>query len=90
MIRHEQGYVCITDNETGKVLEECSTFRCNHCQYIVHVRHKASPYELGGLCRACNKLICARCVDKATCQTVEAWLEREEEKYHRRKEYGLL
>jgi hypothetical protein len=85
MLLREQGYACISDPESG--IKEASTFTCNHCQRIVHVKAKADPYDLGGLCRLCDKMICPTCVGK-DCVPFMKSVEQMEERYHRRRALG--
>jgi hypothetical protein len=73
--RREQGYACITDPDRG--VDESATFTCGHCNRIVRVKAKADPFELGGLCRVCNRLICSTCVGKG-CDPLEEKIERVE------------
>ena len=89
MLRRIGGYASLTDRTTGNVIAEANTFCCGHCGFHTHVKAKADPYELGGLCRVCDSLICARCVGRP-CVTMEARLEAEEASYHARRSYGMI
>lgn len=75
-----------------KTTYEHDTYRCNHCQFQVHVPPKCDPADLGGMCFTCNKLICAACDEKKwngeLCVTVEERLQREEAAYEARRSYG--
>ena len=82
----EQGYACISDPETGN--RECSTFTCFHCQRITHVKAKADPANIGGLCKHCMKLICPNCVGKPCVPFLEQ-LDAMEARYHALRSYGL-
>ena len=59
--------------------DECDTFTCGHCQFVVHVPVKCDPADLGGLCKCCMRLICPGCVDKP-CVPWEKAIERMEAK----------
>ena len=83
-MRNAQGYACITDPDHG--IREADTFTCFHCNSINHVKAKADPSELGGLCKVCMKLICPRCVGQ-TCVPFMKRIEREEARYHARRSY---
>lgn len=85
-MRNAQGYACIMDPEEGT--READTFTCFHCQYVVHVKPKCDPADMGGLCKQCMKLICPRCVGKG-CRPFLKQLEVEENRYHARRSYGL-
>ena len=67
---------------------EIDTFGCNHCNRIVHVPVRADPANIGGLCKQCMQLICAKCVDKGTCTPWELAMERSEAKDRFRRELG--
>jgi len=71
------------------VIEEHDTLVCGHCNRIVIVRPKCDPYDLGGMCRLCEKMICPACVNKGVCDPLEKKLEREEAKYRARRSYGV-
>lgn len=95
-----QGYACITDRATGKVLNECDTMTCSHCQRIVHVPAGKKIEEVGDICRGCMGVICRRCADKRAgrvpdiassgsgpvCITFMRSIEREEDKEARRRD----
>jgi hypothetical protein len=53
-------------------------FVCFHCQYTTFVQPKEDPANLGGLCKICMKLICAKCVAKNTCTPWEKRMEKME------------
>jgi hypothetical protein len=82
-MRNAQGYACITDPDG---VREADTFTCFHCNCITHVRAKADPAELGGLCKCCMKLVCPKCVGKP-CVPFLKKIEREEARYHARRSY---
>lgn len=86
MLRNVQGYAVISDPEKG--VKECDTFKCNHCQYTVHVPPRADPAEMGGHCRLCDKLICPRCVGKECTPFMKA-IEIEENRFYARQSYGV-
>ena len=60
--------------------DECDTFTCGHCQFIMHVPVKCNPEDLGGLCKCCMQLICPKCVNKGTCTPWEQMIENMERK----------
>lgn len=88
MILSEQGWASLTDRETGKVVAECSTTTCAHCNAITHVKAKARPEDIGGLCKCCMGLICPRCVG-GDCVPFLKKLENWEARHEARRSYGL-
>lgn len=86
MFRNTGGYACI--EEPDKPRREADTFSCGHCNSITHVKAKADPTELGGLCKVCMKLICCKCVGKG-CDPLEEKLRRWESKQDSLRSYGL-
>ncbi len=68
---------------------EIDTFTCGHCCRIVHVPVRASPSDIGGLCKQCMELICPQCVDKMVCTPWEQEMERREAVHRFRKSAGL-
>jgi hypothetical protein len=88
-MRNPQGYATIVDPDVGGV-RECDTTTCGHCNAITHVKPKMRPEDMGGLCKACMKLICAKCVDHGTCDPFLKKLERAEARYHALRSYGLI
>lgn len=89
-MRNAQGFACITDPDEG--IRECDTVTCFHCQYVVHVKPKMDPADMGGLCKLCMKLICPRCVGKE-CSPFLKRVELEERIFESRmaarRSYGL-
>lgn len=85
-MRRPGGYACIIDPDDG--VRECDTFTCAHCQRITHVRAKARPEDVGGLCKCCMGLICPRCLSKP-CVPFLKKLEQAEASYHARRSYGI-
>lgn len=85
-MRNAQGYAVIMDPEEG--IREADTFSCGHCGSINHVKAKADPAEIGGLCKCCMKLICKNCVGHE-CTPLMKRIEQEEERYHARRSYGI-
>ena len=81
-----QGYATVVAPDRQTV--EMSTTVCGHCQRITHVLPKMDPADMGGLCKACMRLICKHCVGKS-CDVFEKKLERAEASYHARRSYGL-
>lgn len=84
-MRNAQGYATIFSDAGVK---ECDTFRCNHCQKIVHVKPKASPTDLGGHCRQCDELICSGCVAEGFCAPWEQQMREMEERQASRRSYA--
>ncbi len=85
-MRKAGGYAYTFD--VGGIRQEADSFTCNHCNRIVIVKPKCDPYDLGGMCRLCEKMICPACVDLGKCDPIEKKLEREEAAYHARRSYG--
>ena len=99
-MRNPQGYATIVgDLPTGAptIIEggvqhteaEIDTFTCGHCCRIVHVPVRASPSDIGGLCKQCMELICPQCVDKRTCTPWEREMEEQAAVAEFRKSAGL-
>lgn len=84
-MRKAQGYAVITD-PSG--IKEADTFSCGHCNAVTHVKPKADPADVGGLCKCCMKLICPNCVGKS-CTPLMKRIEQEEARYHARRSYGF-
>jgi hypothetical protein len=80
-----QGYAVLYDADG--TIAEMDSFSCGHCNRIVHVRPKADPAEVGGLCKCCMRLICPHCLDTGTCDPIERKLERQEARYHALRSY---
>lgn len=57
------GYAQIVDPEGP--LREYDTFTCAHCNRVTHVKARARPEDVGGLCKQCMGLVCAACVGEA-------------------------
>lgn len=85
-MRRAGGYACISEPTGSQV--EMDTFTCGHCNTVVHVKPKASPDDLGGMCRLCMKMVCPKCVDQGICDPFEAKLQRVEARYHALRSYG--
>jgi hypothetical protein len=81
------GGVLISSGPGG--VHEVDTFTCAHCQRVTQVRPKERPEDLGGFCTCCAKPVCATCHANGTCTPIEKWLEAQEAKADRRREYGL-
>ena len=79
-MRKPLGYAFLTDRKTGQIIKEADTFTCSHCSKVVHVGPKCDPADLGGHCKACDKLICPGCAYKmahgAVCATWVARIDR--------------
>jgi hypothetical protein len=76
MMRSPQGFACIT--EPGKQDIKLDTFRCGHCQRVVHVPLRATPEDMGGGCYVCRRNICKHCVKRDRCDPLEEKIERVE------------
>lgn len=87
MWRKPQGYAVVTDVDGKK--QELSTRTCAHCQRVDHIHAGQDPYEIGGLCYVCSRLICKDCVGKG-CDEIQRKLDRWEAAYHARRSYGLV
>lgn len=85
-MRKPGGYAVITDPDKGKT--ELDTRTCGHCNKMDHIKPGQDPYEIGGLCYVCMRLICANCVGKG-CDEIQRKLDRWEASYHARRSYGL-
>lgn len=85
-MRRPGGYATITDPD--KPLVELDTTTCAHCQKVTHIKARARPEDLGGLCKACMGLICQHCVGKG-CDPFEKQLERSEARQEALRSYGL-
>ncbi len=79
-MRNPGGVGVITDPQAGQPFQECDSFTCFHCQYVVWVRPLANPSDTGGLCKMCMKLICPKCVGRGVCVTWEQMMEMQEAK----------
>jgi hypothetical protein len=86
-MRSPGGYAFSFD--VGGVRQEADTFTCYHCNTIVIVKPKCDPYDLGGMCRLCEKMICPKCVDIGSCDPLEEKLKRAETAYHARRSYEM-
>ena len=85
-MRKPGGYTFLTGAD-GKTTEG-ETFTCRHCSALVMVGVKERPEDVGGLCKACMGLVCARCVGNP-CDVIEKKLAKAEASYHARRSYGL-
>jgi hypothetical protein len=85
-MRNAGGWLCVADPETGN--READTVTCGHCNgvYVVGVKEKAE--DIGGLCKLCMRLTCARCTARGVCDPFERKLERAEASYHARRSYA--
>ncbi len=73
-MRHPGGYGVITDPQVGTPYQECDTFTCGHCHFVVFVPPRASAEDCGGLCKQCMRLICGPCVNRMVCLPTEELL----------------
>lgn len=64
--------------EPGEKERVVEAFTCGHCCKVTKVPPRADPTDLGGYCRGCGGLICARCVNELRCDPIEKKLERAE------------
>jgi hypothetical protein len=72
------GYACVV--EPDKPTQEFDTFTCAHCNRVTHVKPRARPQDIGGLCKQCMGLICPACVGQPCVpfeQKLQAWEARE-------------
>lgn len=86
-MRKPGGYVTITDASGG--VEEYDSFTCGHCQHIVHVPPMTDPANIGGLCKACMKMICPNCLGK-DCIPWEKQMEIMEAQHRRDELYDAI
>lgn len=74
----------------GRANFESAVQTCAHCQAVVELHRKDSPY---GFCRKCNAVLCAMCGKKAAvegCSPFMAAIERyQEEQYRLSRSYPL-
>lgn len=84
-----QGYATLTEISTGKVVAETDTYKCAHCDAIIHAPVNRKFEEVGDFCRSCMKTICARCAEKRVCSPLMKKIEAMEEAYHARRSYGV-
>jgi len=70
-------------------VEEYETFTCGHCGAIVKVPHRAAPEQLGGICKLCMSMTCAKCVETGKCDPFEKKLERMEDRTRFFKQVGV-
>jgi hypothetical protein len=59
-MRNPGGYARIDQPDCAP--DEFDTFTCAHCNRITHVKPRARPEDIGGLCKQCMGLICPACV----------------------------
>lgn len=85
-MRNPGGYSVVYNPDGSKV--ECDTFTCRHCQKVTFVKPKMDAADLGGLCKVCMGLVCARCVGNG-CDEIQRKLDRAEAAYHARRSYGI-
>lgn len=85
---HNPGGYAISFDVNGKCHEH-ETFTCQHCNIVVHVKPKCDPYDLGGMCRLCMKMICPACVDLGICDPMEKKLDRMEARDRALRSYGI-
>jgi len=62
-MRRPGGYACIVDPDGPT--REFDTFTFAHCNGVTHVRPRARPEDIGGLCKQCMGLICPKCIGQA-------------------------
>lgn len=75
-MRNAQGYG-IT-KEPGKADVEEDSFTCSHCNFVVFVKPKQDPAEMGGFCKLCMKHTCASPKCLSSCDVFEKKLLRME------------
>lgn len=75
----------------GKIVRECDTFTCQHCNTIVPVPPMAKGNDMpGGQCKGCMGLVCTQCYDKGGCDHIEKKLERFERRSRWHRQYDAL
>ena len=79
------GYAHIFDGDGTQ--REFDTITCFHCNRMKHVKPYCDPADLGGLCKVCMKLVCAKCVGKR-CVPFEKRLEKVEARARALMSYG--
>lgn len=75
-MRSPGGYAVWTRDDGRTV--EMDSMTCGHCQFVTFIPAGADPADLGGLCKVCMRLICARCTAKGSCTPFEQALEKSE------------
>jgi hypothetical protein len=85
-MRRAHGYLCISDPIAGT--READTFTCAHCQRIVICRVR-DPAALGGYCRHCDRLVCAKCAG-GDCVPFLKRIEALEERDYRRRQFARM
>lgn len=83
-MKRPRGYSHAVDRN-GRVVDECDTFTCGHCNGIVRVAPRA---VLGG-CRVCDALLCGNCAQLGRCTPFEKRMERAEAKAASRRSMGI-
>ena len=73
-MRNPGGFAVVSDS-AGRTVAEWDTFTCGHCNRIVRVRPRATPEQLGGVCRMCMKHTCPGCDARGVCTPFEKRLE---------------
>lgn len=86
---HSRGWLVETDRVSGKVVRECDTFTCGHCNRVVQVRSRAIPAELGGRCGNCDTLICPACQRLGRCTPFEEVIAKYEARQRLRAQLGV-
>ena len=91
-----QGWACLTDRESGKVVKEADTYTCAHaragnaCQRVIHVPAGTKLEDVADFCRHCQRVICAKCADEQVCTPFMKAVEQAEERDFRLREYGRV
>lgn len=75
-MRSPGGYA-VWSYDDGRIVEQDS-FTCTHCQRVTFVAARQDPASLGGLCKQCMGLVCARCAADGRCTPFEKVLEAQE------------
>jgi len=87
-VRNPQGYGVVTSPEFPYQVEH-DTFTCFHCQRVEIVAPFKNPEDIGGFCKVCSHLICARCASMGMCRPWLEQLERIEAKNRFLRSAGL-
>src|SRR5713226_9532896 len=78
----ERGWASFTDRESGKIIAECSTFNCGHCNAIRHIQpglllRRGPRNHDWSTCKCCMELVCEKPECNNVCipfmKKIEAW-----------------
>jgi hypothetical protein len=81
------GYAVLIDPDAKQHVQEWNARVCNHCGKIDHIPPFDDGTNLGGMCKRCMGLICAKCVDwtrrTGRCRPQDQWMREMEERARR-------